>query len=966
MFELETLRLIRRSFRRFLSLTMIVFIGSGFLMGLSSTPDVLRKSIDAYYDEYDMNDIVLYSPYGFCNEDYEKIASSSGIENVFASKEIDCHGVNNKGDDTVYRVSEVNRNNTRYKLIEGRLPETDNECIFLNNGYLNRYGIGDVITLNYGEDDIHDYLSNDRYTIVGIFESPQFMSKIFGASNYNNEQLECAICIPDVNFISDYYTTMYITLDGARDTLSNSDEYDRFIKENKVIVENIASEQQSFLRDRLVKEASDQLEENEKLFEDLKDQGQKQLDDAKKQLDDANIQIIAYESQLSTLDALINSLQAAIKADSEILSSIYGFTVDVETDINSILELFGQSGVHYASGTMEYLYNEYNNAIAQYNSIRDTMNSAKAQYESGLKEYEEGLAKFNKEIADGEEQLKLARARLNDLPKSKWIILDRDLQYSTLMFKTTCVQMGVIALYMPIMFFLVAALVCLTTMKRLVDEQRGQIGIYAALGYSNLKIISKYVSYALYASLAGGILGIIGGQILFPTVIYDTWRILYYFPDQKFLFPPELALLSVGSFALLMAAITAYVVNNIVKDSPASLMRPVAPKKGKEIMLEKIPFLWNMLSFTSKITARNIFRYKSRFLMTIAGIAGCAGLLILGFGIKDSVGDVLGIQYNELFRYDCLLYFTGTDHIEENLDILKLNSDVDFAATYLEYATKVYIGNGEKTANVAIIDTSDYSELFGLRETDKKTPIRLNNDGVIISELFAKNNSLKIGDYITIESGNRIKGDVKISNICELYFQHYIFMSDALYQNTFDEDVKANIIAVETENIDAVKQIAKTLKDYTSILDTSYFLDSFNNMIEALNLVIMVIILVAGSLAFVVLINLTQVNISERIREIATLKVLGFNDHEVNMYIFKEILLLSVIGCFVGVPIGIIEHRFIMNVISMEMIMFARTISFGSYLISFAITIIFTIIVLLFMRKPLRKVNMVESLKSVE
>ncbi|MBO7677336.1 MAG: FtsX-like permease family protein, partial [Erysipelotrichaceae bacterium] len=759
---------------------------------------------------------------------------------------------------------------------------------------------------------------------------------------------------------------MYITLDGARDTMSNSDQYDRFIKENKVIVENIASEQQSFLIDRLVKEASDQLEENEKLFEDLKDQGQKQLDEAKKQLDDANIQIIAYESQLSTLEALINSLQAAIKADSEILNSIYGFTVDLEGDINDILEILGQNSIHYASGTMEYLYKEYNNAISQFDSIKGMMNSAKAEYESGLKEYEEALTKFNEEIADGEEQLRLARARLNDLPKSKWIILDRDLQYSTLMFKNTCVQMGVIGLYMPIMFFLVAALVCLTTMKRLVDEQRGQIGIYAALGYSNLKIISKYVSYALYASLAGGILGIIFGQILFPTVIYDTWKILYYFPSQKVLFPPDLALLSVGSFAVLMTGITAYVVNNSVKDVPASLMRPIAPKKGKEIMLEKIPFLWNMLSFTSKITARNIFRYKSRFLMTIAGIAGCAGLLILGFGIKDSVSDVLGIQYKELFRYDCLLYFNGTDHIEENLEILKQSDDVDFAATYLEYATKVYIGNGEKTANVAIVDTSDYSELFALRETDKKTPIRLNNDGVIISELFAKNNGLKVGDYITIESGNRIKGDVRIVNICELYFQHYIFMSDALYQNTFDEEAKGNIIAVLTDDGEALRKLAGSLKDYASMLDTSYFLDSFNNMIEALNLVIMVIIMVAGSLAFVVLINLTQVNISERIREIATLKVLGCNDHEVNMYIFKEILLLSVIGCFVGVPIGILEHRFIMNVISMEMIMFARTINFSSYLISFAITIVFTIIVLLFMRKPLRKVNMVESLKSVE
>jgi putative ABC transport system permease protein len=256
--------------------------------------------------------------------------------------------------------------------------------------------------------------------------------------------------------------------------------------------------------------------------------------------------------------------------------------------------------------------------------------------------------------------------------------------------------------------------------------------------------------------------------------------------------------------------------------------------------------------------------------------------------------------------------------------------------------------------------------LFDLKETDKKTSIKLNNDGVVVSQQFAQNNNLKVGDYITIESKNRIKGEVQIANICEMYFQHYIFMSDTLYRNTFDESIKETTVALTADDGEAVKAIAKTLKDYTSMMSTSYFLSSFNNMIEALNLIILVVILVAGSLAFVVLVNLTQVNISERIREIATLKVLGFNDHEVNMYIFKEILLLSIIGCIIGVPIGILEHHFVMDALNMEMIMFARTIKFTSYAISFVITIVFTIIVLFFMRKPLREVNMIESLKSVD
>ncbi|MBQ1567827.1 MAG: hypothetical protein IIZ80_08075, partial [Erysipelotrichaceae bacterium] len=333
MFRIETFRLIVRTFRRFLSLTLIVMIGAGFMMGLMSTPTVLRESVDEYYDEYSLDDLMIYSPYGFCDEDYLKIASAESVSSVFASREIDCHGLHNKGESVTYRVSELSRKNTQYKLVSGRMPQKNNECLFLWNDMAHRYNLGDVIVLNYGDNDINDYLTDSQYTIVGFFESPYFLSKIKGASNYNNEELECCILIPNVNFISEYYTTMYVTLDGAKDILSNSDEYDRYIEEKRVDLENVVARQQSYLRDRLIAEATETLDANEQLFEQIKSEGRKQLDDAKKQLDEAHIQIIAYEAQLNTLDALVRSLQSAIEADMGVFNEIHDFTADIETDI---------------------------------------------------------------------------------------------------------------------------------------------------------------------------------------------------------------------------------------------------------------------------------------------------------------------------------------------------------------------------------------------------------------------------------------------------------------------------------------------------------------------------------------------------------------------------------------------------------------------------------------------------------
>ncbi|MBQ2504792.1 MAG: ABC transporter permease, partial [Erysipelotrichaceae bacterium] len=438
MFDLETLRLIKKTFRRFLALTLIVLIGSGFMMGLSSSSDVLRKSVDDYYDQTLMQDLQVYSSYGFCREDYDFISKIEGVKDVFASKTIDCNGSSEGGEDTVFRVSELIRKVNNYELLSGRMPVKNDECILLADNDFKYYEVGQKIKLDYGENDIHDYLKNDEFTIVGTFKSPEYMAKILGPSNFNNKDLQAVIFIPNANFIFDYYTTMYVTLEDAGKLVSYTDKYDRFIETQKASFENEIYPQQAYLRDRLVKEAKEELAEKEELFNKLKTDGQKELDDAKAMLDEAAMQIASYEAQISMLEMTARSLQAAVNQDKPILEEIYGNTAQAENDINQILESLGLPGdYHYATSIMSYTRQAYEQIISQLYSARYQLNAGKAQYQEGLKEYQEGLVSFNKQIADGELQLRLAKQKVEELPKAKWMVFDRSMQYSALMYKNT-------------------------------------------------------------------------------------------------------------------------------------------------------------------------------------------------------------------------------------------------------------------------------------------------------------------------------------------------------------------------------------------------------------------------------------------------------------------------------------------------------------------------------------------------
>ncbi len=1115
MFHKDTFRLIKHTFNRFFSLFMMVLIGVGFMMGLFSTKAIMKESVDAFNDEYSLQDVQLYSSYGFDDDDVKEISKQPVVDKVFASKAVDCYCRGDRGSSVVARVEEIERNVNGIHLVEGRFPEKEDEILLLYASvYPSAYPVGSRMHLYLESGDLSESLSVCDYTIVGFVESPAYISKALGSSNLDNMELNMVLYVPADNFIQDYYTTVYLTIDGAAERISYTEDYDSYIEDNLRDIENFAAVQQEFRKAKIMDEYEEELAKGEAEFEEKKAEGQKKLDDAKKELDDGNIKLILAEMQIETNLATLNASRKTLEESEKVLSEnekIVGEAVkaveEADEEGRSFDEIYGQVSALYsvyvvletvegsdvggsipdvsaleaenetirqqieANNAMiamleaqlealdpdspDYeaqaaaingdiaifqvenntLENRYNNNLAliaaiqaaggyDYSgsaremmdtideaaggSIKDTyaqltaLNDARnkvadgrekieagkaelaagekqlyeyqytvaesrKEYEKGLKEYEDGLYEFNTEIEKAEAELKKARQELEDLPGASWMILDRSSHYSSYMYRSSADQMGTIGTAMPILFFLVAALVSMTTMTRLIDEQRGQIGIFRALGFSNGDIVSKYAIYSLLASLTGSIFGVVFGLALFPTVIYNTWRLMYLLPPMKVIVKLPILLICVFSFSLLLVGISTMVVMRTLREMPSQLMRPKAPKSAKPVFLEKIPPLWNRLSFTSKITARNIIRYKTRFFMTVIGVAGCASLLVLGWGIKDSIGDIINVQFGRIFAYDYTINMEDDRNLDGFVEVLEENMDNRYVVPVMTYMTKLYGGkNDDQTMTAYVVDARQAAQVLGLRKPGGKTDIYLANNGVIVSEKFAETNKIKKGDTITVESKLGVKAQVMVSDICEMYFQHYMFISEVYYKNTFGENVHPTEIAVSTTDGDAMVNAVKSMDGFVSAVNFSALINTFQNMINALDYIILVIIITAGALAFVVLINLTQVNISERLREIATLKVLGFREGEVNSYLFKEIFLLSVIGAALGMPLGIVEHHFIMGIISMDMVKFGNNIYAPSFIYAFLITIVFTVIVLQLTKKPLKQVQMVESLKSVE
>lgn len=600
----------------------------------------------------------------------------------------------------------------------------------------------------------------------------------------------------------------------------------------------------------------------------------------------------------------------------------------------------------------------------------------KKELADGEKELIEKKEEFNTKIADAERKLIDAREKVNDIENAKWYIWNRYDNAGFNSYSQDCDNIEKLGNVFPIVFFIIATLISLTTMTRMVEEERVQIGTLKALGYNKFQIMSKYIIYSLVASIIGGFLGAIFGLKFFPYVIITMYQMMYDITDIVIEINKYYMFLGIGLITACIVGATIYTANKELQSTPAEMMRPKSPKPGKRVLLEKIPFIWSKLSFTQKVTVRNMFRYKKKFLMTVVGICGCTALIVAGFGLKDSISGIMDFQYVDIYDYDMMIGLKSTLTNEEKETLIKDLENKDkiekCIVTYI-FAENVKHDNYKQESQIMVIkDTQTIDEIIKLKSLKTEEKLELNENEVIITDKLSQLLNVKVGDEIKIENQDEEEVSVKISGITEHYISHYVYMTDNLYKKLYGEDVKTNVLFtkyVEFLDEESEKALSKELllnSKIASITLTSYLITTMDETLSAMNFVVYVLIISAGLLAFIVLYNLSNINISERIRELATIKVLGFYDKEVYDYVTREIVLLTIIGIIFGLVFGYILNSFILGTCEIGILRFKKTVLPQSYIIASVITIIFTTIINFITYFTLKKVDMIESLKSVE
>lgn len=675
------------------------------------------------------------------------------------------------------------------------------------------------------------------------------------------------------------------------------------------------------------------------------------------------------ERQLGEIEYLINNPEAAI-ASAEELRTAKDQLEEAGDRLNSAKLWLG---VEKENGQKQL-----DEAAAELSKAYKTLRDSEKQLADGWDEYNDGLAKYEEAKAESDQKLADARQQILDaekkvakLKKPTWYVFTRKDNPGFSTYESDAYRIENVCKIFPVFFFLVAILVCLTTMTRMVEEERTQIGTLKALGYSKAAIASKFIVYSALASLSGSVVGIAAGSFIFPTVIYSAYEMLYKTPALKLQPMPEvwvlvtLCALVCTTAAALMACMAE------LRSNPAALMRPKAPKAGKRVLLEKIPFIWKRLSFTRKVTVRNLFRYKKRIFMTILGIAGCTALTMAGFGIYSSISVILDKQYSEIFNYD-LIVVLDSDAGEYTLETVDKALEEDENTTEnveLYMKSLSYKGIGD-TSLVVAKDTTKLADVVKFNDRVTGDQLELTDDGVIITERFAELSGLSAGDEFTFTCGGE-EITAKVSAVTENYTLHFVYMTENLYEKLCGAKPSYNtyFTIMKDTGDEAQKEMGERLMSLDGVQALSFVKDnreSFGNTVKNLNYVVVLIIVSAAMLAFVVLYNLTNINITERIREIATIKVLGFYDNEVSAYVFRENILLTLIGDAIGLGAGVWLHRFVIQVAQTDSVMFGRTLPLWCFAAAFVLTLIFALLVDFIMHFRLKKVSMVESLKSVE
>ena len=722
------------------------------------------------------------------------------------------------------------------------------------------------------------------------------------------------------------------------------------------------------------------------------EKGQKQLKAAKKKLNkaqkeiDSNAETLAAgQAELDANVAKLNDSEAQYASGLEQYNSGARQIAENEAKLTSGEQEIAENEAKLADGEKEIADNEKKLADGE-KEITDNekklqdaakdLKKGEKDLADGKKEYEDAKKDAEDEIAENQQKLNDAKKELEDLEMPEWMVTDREDLPEYTDYGDNADRLRNIGQVFPVIFFLVAALISLTTMTRMVEEQRTQIGTLKALGYKKSAIAAKYICYAFFATLLGSVLGMLIGEKIIPYIIITAYGIMYHNVANTISidYQPGFALIASAASVVCTVGATLFASGKELQETPASLMRPPAPKEGKRVLLERLTFIWKHLSFSWKSTIRNLFRYKKRLIMTVFGIAGSMGLMLVGFGIQDSISDIGAIQYRELQHYDGMVIEDSDATEEEHAELFEyMKENEQIAHCNRVQMTKISAPKGSSNISIYLFvpeSLSEFAKDVTLKNRITGETYELTDEGAAISEKTASLLGLKVGDMIPLKKGDK-EYKVRVAVITENYMSHYLYMTPRVYEQTFGEKPEyENIVFTMQEDCkDDLEMAGSRILANPGALSISYtssLASQVDRMLSTLDAVILVLIVSAGMLAFVVLYNLNNINITERQRELATLKVLGFYDGEVSQYVLRENVILTVLGIMFGAVFGILIHRYVITTVEVDAVMFGRNIKPLSFLYSGILTSIFSIVVNGVMHFKLKTIDMVESLKSVE
>ena len=883
----STLREIKNSLGRYLAILTIIALGVGLFSGLRICRPMLVDSADEYFTQQNFYDYRIVSTIGFSQDNVFNLAEQELVKVAEGGCYEDAL-VNIDGNDLVFRANSITQGVNRLRVVSGRLPESEDECV-LDADNWGEDMLGRTISLaEANTQETLDEFSRDEFTVVGLVTSPLYINMERGTSPLGNGHIASCMYIDRSCFTADYYEEVFLTIDDRAS--SYSDEYEARIDETEDTVTDMAETEAQLRYKELVLDNRQEIADGRKTLDEAAEEIQKQKDDAAAQVED--------------------------------FMSSMGFSPAENP--------------------------------GYYNRMMDEINQSFADTEAELADYYAELDEAEEEIAD--------------IDEPTVYVLTRSENAGYAAFEHDSAIIENISVVFPVFFFLVAALVCVTTMSRMVDEQRTQIGVWKAMGYEKALVSLKYIIYAGSSGFIGSVLGFFIGTYFIPKAFWNAYSSMYNFTDELiYNFDPVMFAASLAVALLCTAGVGIYSCRKELREAPASILRPKAPRSGKRIFLERMGWLWRRISFLHKVTLRNVMRYKQRFFLMILGVSGCTALLLTGFGVRDSIQNVTDYQYGEISVYDAELNFTEGLSDEER-DNFQAQHEGLKELLYISTAS-VDIGSEDnlKSSTLSAVLSGELEDFIKLRSEEGEVSLPGAGE-ILLSKGMASMLNVEQGDSVTVTGDDFKSLSLTVCGVFDNYISDYMFVSsDTMLSlkgeiplNTayviFQDGVDQNIASARLLDDELVSRMALS-QDTRNSVDSSF---------SSLNIIVVLITLCAGALAFIVLFNLININIGERIREIATIKVLGFYNGESSAYVFREVNMLTVLGALLGLALGKLLHAFVMTQIRTDGICFDVRIAWQSYLFSLLLTFVFAVLVRIAMSYKLSRISMSESLKAVE